>query len=225
MNDDTREVLTRSKTYLLDLLTKSAGDFDAAIRAAADAEYKRKKEDESAFKKVMAALIAYWLLRAFLASWKEHGEGGEMPLYLVMKLNAMIAEQEGYISQYQADIRAASDAGQPIEPLLTRAELWANRYGQAEDDALLEIARQSRKALEWVYGDTDHCSTCEDLNGVVAYADDWKRSGLYPQNAPNPHLECGGWHCQCRWIETDEIPADDVFLKLSEIAMRRVAVK
>ena len=51
--------------------------------------------------------------------------------------------------------------------------------------------------MVWVYGETEHCETCRQLNGIVARATEWQRIGVRPQNAPNGLLDCGGWNCQC----------------------------
>ena len=52
----------------------------------------------------------------------------------------------------------------------------------------------------WVYGDTKHCTDCEGLNGVILSAEEWRRAGIQPQS---PDLECGGWNCQCQFVQVD----------------------
>lgn len=59
--------------------------------------------------------------------------------------------------------------------------------------------------LVWRLGATEqHCATCFALDGTVATVTAWGASGLRPQAAPNPRLECGGWRCDCSLTPTDQ---------------------
>lgn len=97
-----------------------------------------------------------------------------------------------------------SEAGTPggsLQGLYARDALWVNRYEDVVNTAIV-VTSQPDDLLEWVYGDTDHCVTCETLNGQVATVAEWDESGYYPQSPPNDMLECGGWRCQCRLTPT-----------------------
>lgn len=49
-------------------------------------------------------------------------------------------------------------------------------------------------------GTVEHCADCLRLNGQVHTGSAWYASGLFPQSHA---LECGGWLCDCRLVETD----------------------
>ena len=68
----------------------------------------------------------------------------------------------------------------------------------------------------------EHCATCAALDGLVAYAVDWERSGVKPQNPPNGALECGGWRCDCSLVPTKERATNNAF---DEIVDRVTAAK
>lgn len=84
-----------------------------------------------------------------------------------------------------------------------KVALWANRANDARNKAL--SMAQSDPKLMWELGRTEkHCSTCSKLDKKVKRASYWNQLGLRPQNAPNPLLECGGWHCDCKLTPTDK---------------------
>lgn len=118
-------------------------------------------------------------------------------------LDAEISKESTWILGFLMDADQASAAGEPIEPLLARVPLWANRYAQIRTLAKIEAAKN--QPLEWKLGATEqHCTTCAKLNGIVKRARDWKDAGILPQNGPNEKLECGGWQCDCRLEPTDK---------------------
>jgi hypothetical protein len=120
------------------------------------------------------------------------------------QLDTIILNEYMYVDQFAADIVAASMADDTPShdnwgALLSRADMWANRYNETVNKAVLATKEQK---LIWVYGDTEHCETCLRLNGIVAFASEWELSGVRPQNAPNPYLDCGGWNCACSLVPT-----------------------
>jgi hypothetical protein len=79
------------------------------------------------------------------------------------------------------------------------------------------IAAHYGQRMMWVYGDADHCSTCEQLNGIVAYASEWETLGVKPQSPPNPLLQCGGWRCKCSLRVTDRRRSPKAFETIMNI--------
>lgn len=113
-------------------------------------------------------------------------------------LDDIIRVEKDSVFPFADEIAAASQlTGTSIDPFLSRVFIWSNRYEDVRNQAILATAEEKTK-LEWIFGDTDHCTTCEQLNGIIAYAREWNEAGLRPQNPPNGALECGGWRCQCR---------------------------
>lgn len=118
-------------------------------------------------------------------------------------LDAEISKETTWVLGFLMDVDQASAAGEPIEPLLARVPLWANRYAQIRTQAKIEAAKN--QPLEWQLGATEkHCQSCAKLAGVVKRAQVWRDAGVLPQNAPNGKLECGGWQCDCRLEPTDK---------------------
>ena len=151
---------------------------------------------------IMANLIQGQLTDAYRRVWKDDGNEGPVPDYLSESLTEAIANQYNFVDQYFRDIVKARLDKTSIEPLMIRAGMWANRYKEAQSEAARLIALETGGKLQWVYGDADHCDTCSELNGLVAYATEWEISELKPQNAPNKFLLCGGWRCACRLVPT-----------------------
>lgn len=170
----------------------------------------------------MTNLIKGQMRRAYQEAWNEDGNDGKMPDYLVQAAEALAEEQAGFVPQFYRDIIDARVDESPIDPLLYRADLWANRYNQAKSEAAQLIAQESGGKLIWKLGETEeHCETCAALNGIVAYATEWATSGFRPQSAPNKMLECGGWKCDCALSPTDKRRSPKAIETLMNIAVSR----
>jgi hypothetical protein len=111
-----------------------------------------------------------------------------------------------HVEGFADAILQAQKDGAPIEPFRGRVDMWVGRYDDVRSESRITTAPKDR--FEWIYGDTDHCTTCMELNGVIATGEDWDKSGYHPQGPPNGKLECGGWRCQCR-LEYTEKPATE----------------
>ncbi len=153
----------------------------------------------------MAELIQQQLTRAYNAAWRNSGEELPLPDYLATALEDAILGQYDFVDGYAADIVQAAKDGAPIDPLLSRAELWAAQYGTAYDEAARLIALENGDNLKWELGATEqHCNSCASLDGVVAPAKLWEELGVHPKDGPNDKLDCGGWRCDCKCDPTDE---------------------
>ena len=159
---------------------------------------------------ILANLVQGQITQAYEQAWVDDGNFLPIPEEMQAAANELILKQYDYVDQYYRDIVDARIDGTPIEPLLARAELWANQYNTAYNDAKVKITLNYGGKLKWVEGDTqDKCETCLALDGIVAYATVWDSLGVHPQAAPNEHLTCGGWRCQCQLIPTDERQSRD----------------
>lgn len=168
----------------------------------------------------LAALISRQITLAYLEAWKDEGRGA-YPDYLQESADAAILAQFDFVDQFARDIVDARLEKKPVDGLLARVPLWANRYNEAYNEAIKLITLNNGGNLEWVYGDTDHCNTCISLNGIVMSAKDWDTLGVKPQSAPNNKLECGGWKCQCRLEPTDKRRSPNAYGRLEEILLGR----
>ena len=170
---------------------------------------------------IMASLIYGQLLQAYRQAWEEEGTGGEMPPYLVQSHEAMYLRQFDFVDQFYRDIVDARIDKTPIDPLLARCPLWANRWNEAHDEAIHLITMQNGGKEIWTLGATEtHCPTCAALNGIVAYAREWDELGVRPQNAPNDLLSCGGWNCDCERKPTEQRRSPKAYNSIMGIVSR-----
>lgn len=158
----------------------------------------------SAFVSSMENLIIAQLRLAWFEGMEENGlTEDDMTNEWAGILNEIIMTEQDHIAGFAIDIEKARRAESPLDPLMSRADTWGNRYPDVINRARVITAAVGEK-LEWVYGDTDHCETCLSLNGIVAYASEWAVSAYHPQQPPNSYLDCGGWKCRCRLVPTSK---------------------
>ncbi len=151
---------------------------------------------------IMANLISGQLNDAITKAWNDYGETSPLPAYLETYYQDAVSKQYGFVDQYYRDIVDARVDGTPIDPLISRADLWGNRWNESYNEANNIITQKNGGNLIWQYGETEHCDTCQALNGIVASAKEWQTAGVKPQNAPNKMIDCGGWRCQCELSPT-----------------------
>jgi hypothetical protein len=152
---------------------------------------------------IMYSLISGQLYDAYTQAWHDDGNALDMPDYLLSAEQNAVVTQQDYVQAFYNDIVDArvDQTGAPTD----RAVLWANRWNEAYNDAMHQIALNTGGKEEWQLGSTeDHCPTCEALNGVVAYASEWEEAGVHTQGAPNDKLSCGGWRCDCSRVPTEK---------------------
>lgn len=170
-----------------------------------------------AFIDTMANLISGQFTQAFEQAWKDEEGQGELPEYLSIALESAILNQYNYVDQYYKDIVDARVDQTPIDPLLFRATLWAQRWTESYNEAVRLIALENGGNLIWTLGATEkHCFTCATLNGIVARASEWDALGIKPQNAPNNKLVCEGWQCDCSLTSTDQRRTAGAYGKMEE---------
>jgi hypothetical protein len=172
---------------------------------------------------ITASLIQGQLTRAYQEAVEEAGlDIDQMTPEMNGELEEIILNEFNYVDRFYRDIIDARINETSIQPLLARAELWANRFNDTKNKAALTIKAQFGGRLEWVLGATEeHCETCARLNRLVAFASEWRQSGIFPQNPPNPVLECGGWKCDCKLQDTERRRSPKVLETLMDIATAR----
>jgi len=106
--------------------------------------------------------------------------------------NAVVSEF-AYIDNLAEAILEAKRNGTSIDPLIARAELWANRYTDLVNQALAETGKGN--LFKWEFGATEeHCDDCLNRAGQVKTGQEWQ-DDILPQSHD---LACGGWRCDCR---------------------------
>lgn len=165
----------------------------------------------------MANVISGQLTQAYTQAWADEEGQGEIPDYLATSLEATILNQYDFVDAYYKDIVDARVDETPIDPLLFRAALWAQRWTESYNEAVRLIALDNGGNLIWILGATEkHCFTCATLNGIVARASEWDTLGIKPQNAPNNRLVCEGWQCDCSLTPTDQRRTAGAYGKMEE---------
>lgn len=107
------------------------------------------------------------------------------------EMNMLINIQVNYVGSFNSDLSTVANADY-------HASLWTNKGLDGIYNAGL-IAGAKNGNLEWLYGDTEHCADCLNLNGRVYRASIWKKYDIQPKG---DGLQCGGYNCQCKLIKT-----------------------
>lgn len=178
---------------------------------------------QSEFIDLMANLIKGQLTDAYVKAWEDDNNVLPLPEYLASSLNYDILHQYDFIDGYYKDIVNARELQNPIAPLISRASLWGNRWKESFNRAVSIIAENEGEKLQWVEGDTEEkCRICVELDGIVAYASEWNKLKVHPQDAPNPALKkdnggCGGWKCGCELKVVNRRRSPKAYDKISKI--------
>lgn len=109
------------------------------------------------------------------------------------------AEQLAYLNNAFDDLKVMRKAETATESgLRARAEMWGQTLDAIYGEGKLRATKS--KLLTWVYGDTDHCSTCQKLNGQTHRAS-WFLKRDYIPGKPGAAMDCGGYRCQCKLVD------------------------
>ena len=195
---------------------KTVAYYVRALRRAV-LNFYRGEMDAFEFIDDMVGLIEGQFTRAWNEGAREAGtEPKDMTDEDKLILIDRMEQEQQFILGFASDIETARMEQTPITPLYNRVELWANRYNEVRNEAIIHFRKGK---LEWKLGQTEeHCTTCAALNGIVALAEEWEQSGIRPQNAPNEILECGGWQCDCSLDPTDKRKTNNALNRLLDIA-------
>lgn len=137
--------------------------------------------------------------RGFRVAWAEGAaqcgiEMGDLTPEEIKQLELMINSQFQYLVGFGLAIQDGSKAnGGALEPLLTRGEMWVNRYNEVRIKGAA-MACANLKVV-WRLGKTEkHCASCLGFDGRVYRYSTWEANGALPQSQS---LGCGGWRCDC----------------------------
>ena len=166
---------------------------------------------EQQVKDRIAAAIILWALWAF-----EDGleAGGIDKSQVDAADEAVIGKWQDEQTAYAAGLAAAIVANSVVQLDLTktteekaqslsvindRLQMWGESLGSLTvAGRMAAIAKGGDDPMVlWVYGDTDHCTTCETLNGKREKLSWFVLNGYIPRQPGSETLECGGYRCQC----------------------------
>lgn len=138
-------------------------------------------------------------------------------------VDGIIADERSHIPDFAGWLTEvannADTMGQAITQAQVRLSLWIGRYQDVFNQAVLASADEKTK-LKWVMGATEkHCTTCQGLDGIIAYQREWEAAGVRPQSPPNGQLECGGWNCLCSLQPTDERKSPNAYDKIIAVVL------
>lgn len=119
-------------------------------------------------------------------------------------LNGWVVTQDGFVAGLWADVKqlradrkdlSKDDYAARLRGIMDRIGQWGdslrNLYSLAKANA------QKNKSVTWHYGDTDHCATCQSLNGQRHRLKWFLDKGYIPQENGSDTLDCRGFNCQC----------------------------
>lgn len=128
--------------------------------------------------------------------------GGELPVDgdALDWLNARIEQELGFIGTvFEQAKQLKKDAEADTFTWATERAAGYVATVSALYNAGLMWAKKNQM-LTWVYGDTDHCATCQELNGQKHRAS-WYISRDYIPRKPGASMDCGGYRCMCSLVD------------------------
>lgn len=120
-------------------------------------------------------------------------------------LNAMLAEQSKYVTQF-GDVLFHGDGISNLQAD-QKPILWFNKSIMPLYEAG-RLAADANGLYEWQLGRTEeHCNTCLAADTQIHRLSEWHAKNIIPQG---DHLECGGWHCDCKFMRRKGKPRGDI---------------
>jgi hypothetical protein len=109
-------------------------------------------------------------------------------------------EQVGHVNDFAAWLAGGDPRNSEAKrrELADRVALWV----QALDNlgGLGRAAALANTMVTWRVGDTEHCDTCQELNGQRHRLKWFTSKGYVPREIGSDTLECGGYHCMCQLV-------------------------
>jgi hypothetical protein len=197
---------------------KTVEFFQGTLERLVNSVYENNLSGE--FIDIMASLIQGQIAQAYEQAWTDAGNDLPLPDYLASAAEDMILAEFDHVDEFYRYIVDLRIDEKPIDSALSRVPLWANRWNDAYNNANLLVTAKEGGNLVWVYGDTDHCPECQQLNGIVARASEWEQLDVHPQQPENDKLTCGGWRCGCSLEPTDQRRSPKAFETILNIVSK-----
>jgi hypothetical protein len=140
---------------------------------------------------------------AFDAGWIEGG--GTLPIdedamsWLEDRLNQEAMNIDGLFLQAK-ELRKLGEEFDYFTWLTARADMYTQSAASVHNAA--RLLANNRQMYTWHYGDTDHCNTCQKLNGQRHRAS-WYIERNYIPGKPGASMDCGGFRCRCFLTDKD----------------------
>lgn len=218
MNDAKNQLLRAAAKIAAALLAKaeqkSAGSYRSGIYDAARAFWKEGSRGN--FMTRMKTHIKFGLREAWNAGASAAGvEPDEFEADDTAQIESIISTEQGYLSGLLDFLdQLANDPGKTLADANPRLDMWGNRWQDVYNQALVWFGDKIK--LKWIYGPTEHCETCQRLNGIVAWAREWETADIHPQSH---RLACHGYNCQCRLEPTKQRRSPRALTTIMNIVM------
>lgn len=199
INDDSQET-PDTMPISEDIEIKSLSNFSASIRAVGRALW-RGDLDIFDFLNAMQSAIS----RGYEQAWREGAAScGISPEERTAEESIALTEFIQTANTYAFRLGEFIEENQENSWSIidSRLSIWINRYSEVQNKA--KVMACADKKLEWVVGDTEHCSTCLYLDGRVMRASRWAELDVFPRDTRPGKLECRGFKCQCNLVETSK---------------------
>ena len=182
-------------------LTESASSYAKDLRGITRALWNGSMDFDQTFA-MFQDNVRIGLTRAWYEGAKECGiQPSELSPEELTALRDILYSEDTHIFGFLDYVELNSkESGGKFAPILSRVDLWANRYLDVVNRAKMMSCADRKMA--WRLGPTEeHCVDCNRLNGKVKRASQWARYNIRPQS---PQLSCHGFNCLCYFEPTDE---------------------
>lgn len=118
-------------------------------------------------------------------------------------VDAWLSEQISHIAEFALAVNDASKAKgeekQPAQDAVdARLQLWVRAMELLQ--SMGQASAQKNMMVTWKYGETEHCETCQNLNGKRRRWKWFTDRGYIPQEPGSETLDCHGYNCQCQLV-------------------------
>ena len=113
-----------------------------------------------------------------------------------------ISEQVSHVAEFALAIQQAGkaeDKQAAQDDIDSRMAYWVRAMETLQ--AMGQASAQKNMMVTWVYGETEHCETCNSLNGKRRRWKWFTERGYIPQEPGSETLDCHGYNCQCKLVD------------------------
>lgn len=114
-----------------------------------------------------------------------------------------LTEQVSHIAEFALAVNDASkakgeDKQAAQDAVDNRLSFWVRSMETLQ--TMGEASAQKNMMVTWEYGETEHCETCQSLNGKRRRWGWFVDRGYIPQEPGSDTLDCHGYNCQCKLV-------------------------
>lgn len=114
-----------------------------------------------------------------------------------------LTEQISHIAEFALAVSDAAkakgeDKQAAQDTIDNRLSFWVRSMETLQ--TMGEASAQKNMMVTWKYGETEHCETCQNLNGKRRRWKWFTDRGYIPQEPGSDTLDCHGYNCQCQLV-------------------------